>query len=203
MLQKQSKQADLELLQQAVQEQHIELKYLDESGFCLWSRVSCSYSRIGKQKCLEQTQQRYGSRISILGLWQPDERFEYALVQGGFKSASYISVMDWVAQRAAETLQQTGRLTVIVQDNGPIHTSKIVRQQWARWQQQGLFIFFLPAYCSQMNLIEGQWHQLKAHELSGRMFDNEYDLALAVIEGMESRSEQGGYTLERFKFKSS
>lgn len=190
-------------MQQAAQDQHIELKYLDESGFCLWSPVSYSYSRIGTQKCIEQTQQRYGSRISILGLWQPDKHFEYALVQGGFKSENYMSVMDWVAATAAETLKQTGRLTVIVQDNGPIHTSKQVRHHWARWQAQGLFIFFLPAYCSEMNPIEGQWHQLKAHEISGRMFDNEYDLALAVMNGMESRSEQGGYTLERFKFKSS
>ena len=115
LLQKQAKQADLKLLQQAAQEHHIELKYLDESGFCLWSPVSYSYSRMGKQKCLEQTQQRYGSRISILGLWQPDKHFEYALVQGGFKSASYISVMDWVAATAAQTLKQTRQLTVIVQ----------------------------------------------------------------------------------------
>lgn len=203
LLRKETKQADLELLQQAAQDKHIELKYLDESGFCLWSPVSYSYSRIGEQKCLEQTQQRYGRRISILGLWQPDEHFEYALVQGGFKSASYISVMDGVAATAVETLKQTGRLTVIVQDNGPIHTSKLVRQQWERWQEQGLFIFFLPPYCSQMNPIEGEWHQLKAHEISGRMFDNEYDFALAVMDGMESRSKQGEYTLERFKFKSS
>jgi len=195
------KPADLALLQQAAQEQHIELKYLDESGCCLWSPVSYSYSRIGVQKCLEQTQRRYGSRISILGLWQPNEHFEYALVQGGFKSASYIEVMDWVAMAAAETLKQTGRLTVIVQDNGPIHTSLLVRQQWGRWQEQGLFIFFLPAYCSEMNPIEGQWHQLKTHEISGRMFDNEYDLAVAVMDGMEARSQQGDYTLERFRFK--
>lgn len=123
--------------------------------------------------------------------------------KGALRVRRYISVMDWIAARAAQTLEQTGRLTVIVQDNGPIHTSKVVREQWARWQAQGLFIFFLPAYCSEMNPIEGQWHQLKVHEISGRMFDNEYDLALAVMEGMESRSEQGGYTLERFRFKSS
>lgn len=197
------KRADLEWLQQAAQEQHIKLKYLDESGFCLWSPVSYSYSRIGVQKCIEQTPKRYGSRISILGLWQPNEHFEYALVQGGFKGASYIKVMDGVAQAAAETPKQTGRLTVVVQDNGPIHTSNLVRQQWARWQEQGLFLFFLPAYCSEMNPIEGQWHQLKTHEIAGRMFDNEYDLALAVMDDMESRSEQGGYTLKRFRFKSS
>lgn len=51
-----------------------------------------------------------------------------------------------------------------------------------------------------MNEIETQWHQLKTHEIAGRMFDNEYDLAMAVIDGMEARSQQGGYTLERFKF---
>jgi len=25
----------------------------------------------------------------------------------------------------------------------------------------GLFLFFLPQYCSQMNRIEEEWHQLK------------------------------------------
>ncbi|MDV2995512.1 MAG: hypothetical protein N4J56_005166 [Chroococcidiopsis sp. SAG 2025] len=42
-----------------------------------------------------------------------------------------------------------------------------------------------------MNLIEAQWHQLKTHEIAGRIFDNEYDLANAMIEGMENRSQQG------------
>lgn len=33
-------------------------------------------------------------------------------------------------------------------------------------------MFFLPPYCSDMNRIEDQWHQLKAHELVGRMFED-------------------------------
>jgi hypothetical protein len=53
-----------------------------------------------------------------------------------------------------------------------------------------------------MNRIEEQWHQLKTHELAGRMFEDEYDLAIAVIDGMETRSIKGEYTLERFKFNS-
>lgn len=200
--QKALKQADLKTLELAAQEGHIDLKYLDEAGFCLWSPVSYSYSRSGEQKRLEQTIKRYGNRISILGLWQPGERFEYALAQGGFKGESYIKFMDWIADKAAQTLAQTGRLTVVVQDNGSLHTSLLVRQQWERWQKQGLLIFFLPPYCSQMNSIEGQWHQLKSHEIAGQMFDNEYDLAIAVMDGMEARSQQGEYMLERFIFKS-
>lgn len=200
-MQKQLKQADLATLELAAQDGYIDLKYLDESGFCLWSPVSYSYSRVSEQKHLEQVSRR-GKRISILGLWQPDKTFEYALAQGGFNGESYLKVMDWVAQKAATTLGQTGRLTVIVQDNGSLHKRDLVRQQWQRWQAQGLFIFFLPPYCSQMNPIETEWHQLKRDGIAGQMFADEYDLAMAVMQGMEARSERGNYSLERFKFNS-
>jgi len=108
----------------------------------VWSPVSYSYSRIGEQK-LEQTERR-GRRISILGLWQPDEGFEYALACGSFNSSSYITVMDWVADKAAKT--SPDRTTVVVQDNGSVHTSQVTQQQWQRWQEQGLFLFFLPLF---------------------------------------------------------
>lgn len=62
----------------------------------------------------------------------------------------------------------------------------------------GLYLFFLPPYCSELNQIETQWHQLKAHEIAGKIFDNEYDLAKAIMQGMENRSQQGGYVLATF-----
>ena len=51
-----------------------------------------------------------------------------------------------------------------------------------------------------MNLIETQWRQLKAYEIAGQMFCNEYELVMTVFEGMESRSEAGDYTLGPFSF---
>ena len=86
--------------------------------------------------------------------------------------------------------------------SGSLQRSRLVRQHWARWQEQGLLIFFLPPYCSEMNPIETQWHQLKSHEIAGQMFDNEYDLSKAVMAGMESRSVTGEYALDRFIFNS-
>ena len=53
-----------------------------------------------------------------------------------------------------------------------------------------------------MNRIEAECQQLKTHEIAGRIFEDEYDRALAVINDMETRSVKGQYTLERFKFKS-
>jgi hypothetical protein len=91
---------------------------------------------------------------------------------------------------SSRTRCKSGRLTVVVQDNGPLHKSHLVRllplaakasQHWAGWQEKGLLIFFLPPYCSEMNPIETEWHQLKSHEICGQMFDNEYDLAKAVM----------------------
>lgn len=173
-----------------------------ESGFSLWSPASYSYFFRPEQKRLEQTARR-GRRLSILGLVQPLVTFVYGLVIGSFTSESYIKIIDEQARLAAQEFAKTRRIRIGVQDNGPIHTSTQVQQQWPRWEAQGLYLFFLPAYCSEMNPIESEWHQLKTHELAGQMFEDELDLAYAVMDGVEARSRVEGRTTKRFKFKSS
>ena len=59
--------------------------------------------------------------------------------------------------------------------------------------------FLFDPYCSELNPIESQWHQLKSQEIAGQMFDK-YDLAMAVMAGMKARSEVGEYPLDRFIF---
>jgi putative transposase len=59
----------------------IDLKYLDESGFCAWSEPGYTYYFRGSQKRIEQTNKR-GRRISIIGLLQPLICFVYGLVTG-------------------------------------------------------------------------------------------------------------------------
>ncbi len=83
-----------------------------------------------------------------------------------------------------------------------LHTSKKVKAKLKAWEEQGLYTFFLPKYCSEINQIESEWHQLKTHELAGQMFEDEYDLALAVIEGVENRAKKTHFTTTRFKFSS-
>lgn len=53
-----------------------------------------------------------------------------------------------------------------------------------------------------MNEIEPEWHQLKAHELAGRMFEDEYDLSQAVIQAIEDRNERNNFTYQRLRFNS-
>jgi len=189
----------LATLESAAAAGHIKLKFLDEAGCCLWSPVSYTYSPIGEQVRFEQTARR-GQRVSILGVWDPDEAFDYALTLGGFDSQRYVAVMDWLAGKAAQTYQETAQLTFVVQDNGSNHHSKLVKAHRPKWREQGLFFLFLPPYCSELNPIEGQWHQLKTHEIAGCMFDYEDELSEAIVDGMINRSEKGNYALDRFVF---
>ena len=87
---------------------------------------------------------------------------------GGISRKTYIQMIE------REAAQAEGRIRVIVQDNGPIHRCIEVQQLWSRWEEMGLYIFFLPKYCSEMNPIELEWQHLKQDQLAGQSFDDEY-----------------------------
>lgn len=177
----------------------IRLKYADESGFERASDVGYSYIRRGEQQQIHQPRQR-GKRLSALGFLQPKKSFEYGLVVGGFNSERYLKLMDWQAEKAAAHLEKTSQITVIIQDGASFHKSHCVKQHWQRWQSLGLFVFFLPPYSPQMNRIEDEWLHLKRDELSSRIFEDEYLVAMALIAGIEARAARCGYEVERFKF---
>lgn len=87
------------MLELAAATGEIDLKYLDESGFCVWSEPGYTYYLRGEQKRLEQTKRR-GRRLSIIGLFQPIISFIYGLVIGGVDRKSYIQMME---QEAVDT----------------------------------------------------------------------------------------------------
>ncbi len=196
---KRHKQADWEMLQLAAACREIRIKYLDESGFSGWSSVSYTWAKKGVQKCIFQTKRR-PRRISILGIFQPGVSFEYGLAVGGVSSRTVIKMMEAQADSAQRWWQQTGEITVIVLDNYSIHKSAQVKAKIREWEQKHLYLFYLPEYCCEWNRIEDEWHQLKEHEICGRMFEDEYELAMAVITAVEERGQKHGYVPQRFRF---
>jgi hypothetical protein len=132
------------MLEMAAAAGAIDLYYADESGCCQWTPVSYSYYFEGEQKRQEQTRKR-GKRLSILGLWQPQVTFAYSLVLGSLKSEDYIAMLNQQAEAAAVVLAETGRIRVIVQDNGSIHTSKVTIEEGAerfkRWLRKARKIY--------------------------------------------------------------
>jgi len=196
--QKQVKKADLEMLKSCAERGEIRLKYLDKSGFSLWSSASYSYIRVGKQKKIRQSKKR-GKRLNILGIYEPDKSFNYAAAMGSIKKENFVKILDKEASEAAQIRRQTGVDTVIVLDNYSLHKSHLVRAKEKEWEAQGLSLFFLPTSSSELNLIEGEWHQIKSHEISGRMFEDEYELVQAVSPSLRERSEKLGVKLQHFR----
>ena len=132
-----------------------------------------------------------------MGIWEKNQRLEYSLKVGTYKAKSYLRFMNWQAERAMKRLFETGKPTIIVQDNASIHRSKLAKKNHQNWLQQGLSVFFLPPYSPEMNHIEGQWLHLKRQELGGYVNEEEYEITKTIIEGLENRGQQGNYSEER------
>ncbi|MEH2261010.1 transposase [Nostoc sp.] len=91
------------------------------------------------------------------------------------KTPTYVQLINWQAIRAAHHLLTTGQITVIIHYNASVYKSHLARQHHQRWQEQGLYVFFLPPYSPQMNRIEDEWSHLKRDELACRVFQDEYE----------------------------
>jgi putative transposase len=124
--------------------------------------------------------------------------FFTASVIEGVNRKCYIPM---IKQEAVDA-EKTGRTRVIVQDNGSIHQCREVQKLWSKWEIMGLYIFFLPKYCSPMNRIELERQHLKKDELSSQTFENELDQAYGVIDGVQARGERGNYSTQPVKFYS-
>jgi putative transposase len=124
---------------------------------------------------------RWGSqgRINLIGtlaLDGEDARLEYHLVDGSCRAEVVVSYLDALAQQT----EADGTPTVIVLDNAPFHRATAVREREAQWQEQGLTLSWLPAYCPHLNRIEEVWKRLKGFLLPRRCYDAVAELTEAV-----------------------
>ena len=80
---------------------------------------------------------------------------------------------------------------VLVEDNGPIHTSLAARAA-IEARQHWLTIEWLPKYAPELNDIEVVWHDLKAHHLAHKTFTEvtalDHDIHAAVDALNQERS---------------
>jgi transposase len=73
------------------------------------------------------------------------------------------------------------RPCIIVLDNSSVHTSKLVKAQWARLAAADIQLFYLPTYSPFLNLIEAFWRQIKHHEVPLRSYLTLEALLAAVL----------------------
>ncbi len=119
--------------------------------------------------------------IASLSLFGAHEQLEVRELDG---SCTQVQVIDYL-----ETLAKgcdPRRLTVVVLDNAPFHKGSQLKERRAAWEAKGLFLRYLPAYCPQLNLIEGVWRRLKGFLMPRRCYDNISQLREALRLGLKA-----------------
>jgi len=84
------------------------------------------------------------------------------------RSGDFIALLERLDRLYGPCPGYTPKPTVLVLDNGPIHTSKLSRA--ALEQRPWLTVEWLPKYAPELNDIERSWRDLKRHFLAHRIF---------------------------------
>lgn len=81
-------------------------------------------------------------------------KFHFEVLETTFNSDRVISFMD-------RFVGQTVKKTVVILDNSPIHKSKKFIAKMEQWIQDDVWVYFLPPYSPELNLIEILWRRIK------------------------------------------
>jgi transposase len=130
---------------------YIDLYFGDESHFGLTPNVPYAWQTKENQILLPAAK---GKLLNVVGLMTRKNDLFYEVPETTFNSERLISFMDQFALTI-------NKKTVVILDNSPIHKSKKFINKLDEWKEKDLFIYFLPPYSPELNLIEILWRRIK------------------------------------------
>jgi transposase len=149
------KQQQIESLKQLEDSGYIDLYFGDESHFGLTPNVPYAWQTKENQILLPAAK---GKFLNVVGLMNRKNDLFYEVLETTFNSDKLISFMDRFAL-------QINKKTIVILDNSPIHKSKKFFNKLEQWKEKDLFIYFLPPYSPELNLIEILWRRIKYYWL--------------------------------------
>ncbi len=75
---------------------------------------------------------------------------------------------------------------VVVLDNASLHVGKVVKGARRALAQEGIYLYYLPAYSPELNEIEPVFKQVKHHEIPKRSHTSKAELRGSVEQGFDS-----------------
>lgn len=125
--------------------------YFDESGFTGVPKIPYAWQDINDKLVLPSGKT---SRINVLGFLSRQNNF--------FPCVFECSVTSEVVVACFEAFSLTlNKSTVVILDNASIHHSEIFKAEIKKWEKRGLFLYFIPKYSPELNLIEILWKHIK------------------------------------------
>jgi transposase len=157
-------QWELDELQEKTDAGIIDLYYCDAAGFCLDPSICYAWQIKGNNIELPKA---HSKRVNVFGFFNVDNDFHSLMFDGNLDSHVIIGCIDWFCKTI-------NKKTYLVIDNAPTHISDELQDCIKEWEKQGLFLYFLPEYSPELNLIEIVWRKIKYEWLP---FDAYYSLA--------------------------
>jgi transposase len=155
-------QEELQELIECHQAGELDLYYFDEAGISLTPTVPYGWQPIGERIEIPSQKSR---QLNTLGFLRYDNQLISYTLESTIDSEIVIGCFD----NFCNSLRGT---TVVVIDNAPVHTSSKFESRIPMWEEKGLFLYFLPSYCPELNLIEILWRMIKYHWLPIKAYDN-------------------------------
>jgi len=141
----------LQLLEAQSEKGAIDLYYGDETKVSEEGYVPYGWQFEDEDIAIEATK---GRSVNCFGLVSRSNGFVYGNSEANINSDFVIEVLDRLSLSISKP-------TVVVLDNARVHTSRKVKELFEVWGDRGLFIFYLPPYSPQLNIIERLWKELK------------------------------------------
>jgi transposase len=108
-------------------------------------------------------------KVAILGSLNHVTRELTVHTSSTKRSSDFIAHLEQLDQLYGPRPGRPVKPVVLVEDNGPIHTSKVSRAALAA-RAHWLTVEWLPKYAPELNDIELIWRDLKAHHLAHQTF---------------------------------
>ena len=150
------KQQQIESLKELEDSGYIDLYCGDESHFGLTPNVPYAYQTQENPILLPAAK---GKFLNVVGLMNRKNKLFFEVNETTFNTDKFICFMNDFAVKIIKK-------TVVILDNSPIHRSKKFKAKIQEWREQDLYIFFLPPYSPELNLIEILWRRIKYQWLS-------------------------------------
>ena len=134
----------------------------------------------------QRVRSRWGSegRINIIGTLCLEGQSEwlqyYSVIEGSCRSEEVLGYLEALAEQA----EAEDERCVVVLDNAPLHKAGAIQEAREGWEAKGLELYYLPAYCPHLNLIEGVWRRLKGFLMPRRYYNSLAELKQAVLSAL-------------------
>ncbi len=169
---------ELDKLKKQESKGEIEIRYVDESGFCLIPYIPYAWQETGDK--IEIKSQR-SKRLNVLGFLSRQNELEVYTFECSINSDVIVACIDKLCEKITKK-------TVLVMDNSSVHQNNYLWNKESEWAEKGLEIFFLPTYSpyakryplGQLNIIEILWRFIKYKWLETEDYESYSTLVKAV-----------------------